>query len=166
MAAEAIDIAPIAPDVLQHVVDGLRQLRFYEGRNGPVEHDGEARILDPPAHDIKRVRPHSFVGPGPPIHIVPLILFFLLQLGRVWVIATLGERWTTRIIVLPGAPLVTSGPYRWVKHPNYLVVIGEFAILPLVFGLPMVAIVFSLLNAAMLYVRIRAENQALETLRR
>jgi len=105
-------------------------------------------------------------GPGPPIHVLPLILFVLLQLGRVWAIATLGERWTTRIIVLPGAPLVTSGPYRWVNHPNYLVVIGEFAILPLVFGLPMVAIVFSLLNAAMLYVRIRAENHALETLRR
>ena len=104
-------------------------------------------------------------GPGPPVHLIPLVLFVLLQLARVWVIATLGERWTTRIIVLPGAPLVTSGPYRWVNHPNYLIVIGEIAILPLVFGLPMVAIVFSLLNAAMLYVRIRAENHALETLR-
>ena len=100
-------------------------------------------------------------GPGPPIEIVPLILFTLLQMGRVWVIATLGERWTTRIIILPGAPLVTSGPYRWVNHPNYLIVIGEFAVLPLVFGLPMVAIAFSLLNAAMLAVRIRAENRAL-----
>jgi len=105
-------------------------------------------------------------GPGPPVHLIPLVLFVLLQLARAWVIATLGERWTTRIIVLPGAPLVTSGPYRWVNHPNYLIVIGEIAILPLVFGLPMVAIVFSLLNAAMLYVRIRAENHALETLRR
>jgi methyltransferase len=102
-----------------------------------------------------------FFGPGPPIHIIPLVLFVLLQLARVWVLATLGERWTTRIIVLPGAPLVTSGPYRWVNHPNYLIVIGEFAVLPLVFGLPMVAIVFSLLNAAMLAVRIRAENRAL-----
>jgi methyltransferase len=105
-------------------------------------------------------------GPGPPIHLVPLVLFVILQLGRIWVIATLGDRWTTRIIVVPGAPLVTTGPYRWVTHPNYLIVIGEFAVLPLVFGLPMVAIVFSLLNAAMLYVRIRAENNALETLRR
>ena len=102
-----------------------------------------------------------FFGPGPPIEIVPLILFVLLQLGRTWVIATLGERWTTRIIILPGAPLVTSGPYRWLNHPNYLVVIGEFAVLPLVFGLPMVAVVFSLLNAAILAVRIRAENRAL-----
>jgi methyltransferase len=102
-----------------------------------------------------------FFGPGPPIHLIPLALFVLLQVGRVWVIATLGERWTTRIIVLPGAPLVKSGPYRWVNHPNYLIVIGEFAVLPLVFGLPTVAIVFSLLNAAILTVRIRAENRAL-----
>jgi len=102
-----------------------------------------------------------FFGPGPPIHIVPLVLFVLLQLARIWVLATLGDRWTTRIIILPGAPLVTSGPYRWVNHPNYVIVIGEFAVLPLVFGLPMVAIVFSLLNAAMLGVRIKAENRAL-----
>ena len=102
-----------------------------------------------------------FFGPGPPIHIIPLVLFALLQLARVWVIATLGERWTTRIIILPGAPLVTTGPYRWVNHPNYLIVIGEVAVLPLVFGLPMVAIVFSILNAAILAVRIKAENSAL-----
>ena len=102
-----------------------------------------------------------FFGPGPPIEIVPLILFVLLQLGRLWVIATLGERWTTRIIVLPDAPLVKTGPYRWFDHPNYMIVIGEFAVLPLVFGLPMVAIVFSLLNGVMLWVRIGAENKAL-----
>lgn len=102
-----------------------------------------------------------FLGPGPPIEIVPLILFALLQLARVWVIATLGERWTTRIIVLPGAPLIRAGPYRWVDHPNYLIVIGEFAVLPLVFDLPAVAIVFSLLNGLLLWVRITRENQAL-----
>ena len=102
-----------------------------------------------------------FLGPGPPIEIAPLILFGLLQLGRVWVIATLGERWTTRIIVLPGAPLVQAGPYRWVNHPNYLIVAGEIAVLPLVFSLPMVAIIFSLLNGLILWVRIRAENRAL-----
>ena len=102
-----------------------------------------------------------FFGPGPPIEIVPLVIFALLQLARVWVIATLGERWTTRIIILPRAPLVTSGPYRWVNHPNYLIVIGEFAVLPLVFGLWDIALIFSLLNAAILAVRIRAENLAL-----
>jgi methyltransferase len=101
------------------------------------------------------------LGPGPPIKVVPLILFVLLQLGRLWVIATLGERWTTRIVVLPGAPLVRTGPYRWLDHPNYLIVIGEFAVLPLVFDLPMVAIVFSVINGLMLWVRIGAENRAL-----
>ena len=100
-------------------------------------------------------------GPGPPTEIVPLILFAILQLGRLWVIATLGERWTTRIIVLPGAPLVTTGPYRWVNHPNYLIVIGEIAVLPLMFGLPMVSILFSVLNGLLLWVRITCENRAL-----
>ena len=99
--------------------------------------------------------------PGRPFQIMPLILFGLLQLARVWVIATLGDRWTTRIIVLPGAPLVRSGPYRWVDHPNYLIVIGEIALLPLAFGLPVVAIVFSLLNGLLLWVRIGSENRAL-----
>jgi methyltransferase len=84
-----------------------------------------------------------------------------LQLLRVWVLATLKERWTTRIIVLPGVPLVLSGPYRFLKHPNYAIVIGEIAVLPLAFGLPYYALVFSLLNAAMLRVRIGQENAAL-----
>ena len=87
--------------------------------------------------------------------------FALLQVLRVWNIAVLGERWTTRIIVLPGAPLVRRGPYRWFPHPNYAVVVGEFAVLPLVFGLPWYALGFSVLNALVLAVRIRAENRAL-----
>lgn len=105
------------------------------------------------------------LGPGPPIHVAPLILYLLLQGLRVWTIATLGERWTTRIIVLPGAPLVRSGPYKWVDHPNYLIVICEIAVLPLVFGLPEVALFFSLLNGLVLWVRIRAENAGLSSLR-
>jgi len=90
-----------------------------------------------------------------------LSLFVLLQLARVWVIATLGDRWTTRIIVLPDAPLVRSGPYRWVNHPNYMIVAGEIALLPLAFGLWRLAMVFTLLNAAVLAVRIGEENAAL-----
>lgn len=88
-------------------------------------------------------------------------MFVLLELARIWVVATLGRRWTTRIIVLPQAPLVRRGPYRIVRHPNYLVVIGEIAVLPLVFGLWQVALLFSALNAAILAVRIREENRAL-----
>jgi methyltransferase len=93
----------------------------------------------------------------------PLLLgiFILLQVGRLWVIASLGRRWTTRIIMLPRAPLVASGPYRWLKHPNYWIVAGEIAVVPLALGLPVFAGVFTLLNAAMLYHRIRVENAAL-----
>jgi methyltransferase len=90
-----------------------------------------------------------------------LAAFVLLELARIWVVATLGQRWTTRIIVLPQAPLVRAGPYRWVDHPNYMVVVGEIAVLPLVFGLWQVALLFSLLTAAILAVRIREENRAL-----
>lgn len=102
-----------------------------------------------------------WLAPGRPIHWPFLILFALLQLGRLWVIRTLGTRWTTRIIVLPGAPLITAGPFRFVSHPNYLIVIGEIAVLPLVFGLWELALLFSVLNAAALTIRVRAENRAL-----
>lgn len=92
---------------------------------------------------------------------LPLLFFTLLQLGRVWVITTLGRYWTTRIITLPSAPLVRSGPYRFVRHPNYLIVAGEIAMLPLAFGEVNVAIAFTILNAAMLAWRIRQEDAAL-----
>ena len=88
-------------------------------------------------------------------------VFILLQAGRIWVIASLGRRWTTRVIVLPRAPLVASGPYRWLKHPNYLIVALEIAVVPLALGLPVFAAIFTLLNACILYLRIRAENAAL-----
>lgn len=102
-----------------------------------------------------------WLAPGGDIHWPLFALFVLLQLGRLWVLRTLGARWTTRIIVLPNAPLVTGGPFRFVRHPNYLVVIGEIAVLPLVFGLWQVALLFSLLNAVVLWIRIRAEEGAL-----
>ena len=88
-------------------------------------------------------------------------MFVLIEIGRIWVLASLGSRWTTRIIVLPDAPLVRRGPYRWLNHPNYVVVVAEIAVLPLVFGLWRVALVFSALNAILLAVRIREENRAL-----
>jgi len=92
----------------------------------------------------------------------PLIaLYLLLQLARLWVIASLGRRWTTRVIVLPSAPLVRRGPYRFFRHPNYLVVAVEIAVLPLAFGAWQIALVFSLLNAPLLWHRIRVENAAL-----
>jgi methyltransferase len=90
-----------------------------------------------------------------------LAVFVILQALRIWVIVTLGSHWTTRIIVLPAAPLVTKGPYRFVAHPNYCVVAGEILVLPLVFGLVWYGIVFSVLNAGVLWIRIRAEQAAL-----
>lgn len=92
----------------------------------------------------------------------PLIAAFLvLQAGRVWVIASLGPYWTTRIITVPGAPLVRSGPYRWLKHPNYLVVALEIPLLPLVAGQVWLAVGFGIANLALLAWRIRVENGAL-----
>lgn len=83
-----------------------------------------------------------------------------LQAVRVWTLAALGRRWTTRIIVVPGEAPVRRGPYRFVRHPNYLVVAGEIAVLPLAFGMPLYALMFTLLNAAVLAVRIQAEDAA------
>ncbi|MCH8809749.1 MAG: hypothetical protein IIA68_09800 [Proteobacteria bacterium] len=88
-------------------------------------------------------------------------LYGLLQLGRLWVIASLGGRWTTRVIVVPGAPLVTRGPYRFLRHPNYLVVALEIPVLPLAFGAWQIALGFGLANLALLAQRIRIEERAL-----
>ena len=100
-----------------------------------------------------------------PPHTLPnwwlLGLFAVLQALRVWVVRTLGPYWTTRIVTVPNAPLVRNGPYRFLRHPNYLVVVGEIAVLPLAFGAVWIALAFSLLNAALLVVRTRIEESAL-----
>ena len=90
-----------------------------------------------------------------------LSVFIALQIGRLWVIASLGRRWTTRVIVLPGTATVARGPYRWLRHPNYVIVALEIAVVPLALGLPVLALVFSAANAALLAYRIRIENEAL-----
>jgi methyltransferase len=89
-----------------------------------------------------------------------LALFGVLQLARIWVIASLGRRWTTRLIVLPGAPPVVRGPYRRLRHPNYLIVVAELAILPLAFAAVAIAVIFSACNVALLLRRIRLEDAA------
>lgn len=93
-----------------------------------------------------------------------MALFGGLQGLRAWVLVSLGRRWTTRILVVPGEVLVRRGPYRFMRHPNYVVVAGEIAVLPLALGLPAYALAFSVLNAAVLAWRIRAENAALATI--
>jgi methyltransferase len=92
--------------------------------------------------------------------------YLLLQAFRVWTLASLGPRWTTRIVIVPGETLVAKGPYRFMRHPNYAVVIAEILVLPLVFGLAAYAMLFSALNLGLLAVRIRAEEAALATVRR
>jgi methyltransferase len=101
------------------------------------------------------------LAPQQPINLVWLTIFIGLQGLRVWVLATLKDRWTTRIIVLPGAPLIKTGLYRLIPHPNYAIVAAEVFSLPMAFGLPTYAVLFSLINAFVLMIRIRAENRAL-----
>jgi methyltransferase len=100
-----------------------------------------------------------------PLHPWWLTAFAVLQVLRGWIVLALGDRFTTRIITLPGETLVRHGPYRFMKHPNYAVVIGEIAVLPLTFGLWQFAVIFSALNALALAVRIPAEDRALAPLR-
>jgi methyltransferase len=101
---------------------------------------------------------------GPVLWPVPLALFLLVQPLRYWAIFSLGENWNTRILVVPGAKLVRRGPYRYLKHPNYVVVAVEVATFPLIFGAWITAFVFSGLNAVLLSIRIREENRALAEL--
>ena len=93
-----------------------------------------------------------------PIWLVP---FALLTIGRYWVMGTLGRRWTTRIIVLAGEPRIKAGPYRFMRHPNCIVVIGEMVVVPLALGLPAFALLFFAIYAWAATIRIRAENDAL-----
>lgn len=95
-----------------------------------------------------------------------LALYAGLQLFRLWILMSLGARWTTRIITVPGETLSARGPYRFLRHPNYLLVAIEIPLLPLVFGLHGFALLFFCLNLAMLAWRIRAENAALASLTR
>jgi methyltransferase len=96
-----------------------------------------------------------------PVNLFFLTLFVLLQIARFWVLISLGRRWTIRVIVVPGERLVARGPYRFLRHPNYAVVTGEIAVVPLALGLPVYALVFSILNAAVLAIRVPAEDAAL-----
>jgi methyltransferase len=91
-----------------------------------------------------------------------LVFFALLQIMRVWVLKSLGKYWNTKILRIPGSVLVTSGPYRYFKHPNYIVVVCEIFTLPLIFDLYYTAVIFTVLNALILFIRIKAENKILE----
>ena len=95
----------------------------------------------------------------------PMLVVVLAAQGlRWWCIATLGHQWNTRVIVVPGAPRVTGGPYRWIPHPNYVAVVAEGIALPLMQSAWLTALAFTVLNAALLRTRVRIENSALASL--
>jgi len=101
-----------------------------------------------------------WLGWNEPADLAWLAVYALLQGLRAWTLLTLGSRWTTRIITVPGEPPVQRGPYRFLRHPNYVVVAAEIIVLPLVFGLTAFGAVFFLLNASVLWIRIQAEEAA------
>tara|TARA_R110002049_G_C9175592_1_gene562584 strand:+ start:1781 stop:2278 length:498 start_codon:yes stop_codon:yes gene_type:complete len=136
-----------------------------------------ARLLDRGAYEVGSghypvmVALHSawiaclvVFGYSEPLSYGWLTVFFLLQLIRLWILTSLGSRWTTRIIILE-EPLVVRGPFKYLSHPNYMLVVAEIIVAPMVLGLVWVALVFTLLNAAMLWVRIGVEHKALAPLR-
>lgn len=100
----------------------------------------------------------------PALGVGMLLLVLASQALRWWCIATLGRQWNTRVIVVPGLPRVTAGPYRFVPHPNYVAVVLEGFALPLVYSAWVTALVFSLCNAVLLSVRVRVESRALDAL--
>jgi methyltransferase len=96
---------------------------------------------------------------GTPVHWLFLVLYLLVLSFKYWALRSLGNYWNTKIYRIPGAEPVKKGPYKLFKHPNYMEVVCEIAIIPLIFHLYYTAIIFSVLNAIMLWVRIRAENK-------
>lgn len=95
----------------------------------------------------------------------PMLAVVLLSQGlRWWCITTLGQQWNTRVIIVPGLTLVRRGPYRWLRHPNYVAVVAEGAALPLVHSAWLTALIFTLLNGVVLKVRIASEESALTEL--
>jgi len=100
----------------------------------------------------------TFIDPDKSLNIIYLMAFILLQMARVWVLATLGRFWTTRIIVPVDAPLVRRGPYRFLRHPNYWIVMGELAVVPMIFGNYIISPIFIIVNAIILRHRIKIEE--------
>lgn len=153
----------VALIVLQRLVE-LAVARINTRRllaAGGVEHGAGHYPLMVALHVAWLVCLAVFVPADAALDSLLFLLFLLTQAARVWVIVSLGRYWTTRVIAVPSAPLVARGPYRWLRHPNYLVVVAEIALVPLIAGAWEIAAAFSIANAAMLWHRIRIENAAL-----
>jgi methyltransferase len=130
-------------------------------RLGAVEADAGAYPLFVLLHAGWLMSLAIFVPAGTQPDWLLICLFALLQLGRVWVIVSLGSFWTTRIVTLSDAPLVQAGPYRYFRHPNYLLVVAEIVVLPLAFGAVAIAATFSALNLMLIARRVRVEERVL-----
>ena len=130
-------------------------------RRGAVEVDAGAYPVYVVMHASWLTSLAVVVPAATPPHWSLIGVFALLQLGRIWVIMSLGGYWTTRIITLPDAPLVRTGPYRYIRHPNYLLVIAEIAVLPLAFDAVAIAAIFSALNLVLIARRVRIEERLL-----
>ena len=153
-------VALVAAARLAELVWARRNTRRLMAQGG-TEHGARHYPLIVALHAAWLAALVVFAEPGASLDWRFLGLFAALQVARAWVLVSLGRFWTTRVITLPGTPLVRRGPYRLMRHPNYAVVAGEIAVLPLVFGAWEIAAGFSALNAAMLWHRIGVENAAL-----
>jgi methyltransferase len=164
MSSAIIVVALVALERLIELIYSARNTRALLAR-GAVEIGRAHYPLIVLLHAAWLVSLVVFLPKPAPLHWGWLAVFFALQVLRFWVLVTLGPYWTTRILTLPGAPLVRKGPYRFLRHPNYAVVVGEIVSLPLAFGEVAVAVAFSLLNAAILAWRISVEEGALASRR-
>jgi len=160
MSTVVVVVTLVALQRLGELIYAARNTRNLKRRGG-VEHGGAHYPLLVALHAAWLIAIVVGVPADTAINWLPLGLFIMLQGVRLWIIVTLGEYWTTRVISLPDASLIRHGPYRFARHPNYLVVTGEIALLPLVFGAWQIAIVFSILNLAILAHRRRVEDEAL-----
>lgn len=160
MSAVFIIVALVAAQRVAELIYG-RSNEAALKRRGGIEIGQRHYPLFALLHTAWLVSLLLLVPAGTPVAWSFMALFLALQALRLWVMASLGPYWTTRVITLPQERLVRRGPYRLLRHPNYVVVAAEIAVLPLVFGAWRIALVFSLLNAALLAWRIRLEERAL-----
>jgi methyltransferase len=160
MSPIAVAVAFVAAERLFELAWSQRNLRTLL-RGGAVEHGRGHYPLIVALHAAWLASLLVWVPPATRPSLVLVALYVALQVVRVWAIASLGPYWTTRVVTLPGAPLVSSGPYRWLRHPIYAVVIAEIALLPLAFGAWRIALAFTLANLGLLAWRIRVEDQAI-----
>jgi methyltransferase len=160
MSPIAIAVALVAAQRLAELFWSQHNLRALV-RGGAVEHGRGHYPLIVALHAAWLAALLLWVPPATRPDLVLAALYVALQFVRVWAIASLGPYWTTRIVTLPGAPLVRRGPYRWLRHPIYAVVVTEIALLPLTFGAWRIALGFTLVNLALLSWRVRIEDQAI-----